>query len=273
VIVVDGERLGEVDALDRGLLYGDGLFETVLFVDGRAPLWERHIARLTQSCARLRLDCPDELQLLRDCATALGTAERAVLRLTVTRGSGARGYAPPRGVAPRRIVAAFPVPEVPVDWYDPGVCVRFCDLRLATQPALAGMKHLNRLGQVLARAEWDDLAIAEGLLCDAEGLVVCATAANLFAVIDGVLTTPPLDRCGVAGVARAEVLARRRDARIAAIDRAALARAEEVFLSSSVRGIVPVRLTPDAQYDVGKEARLLQQIWRGLGLMPAERGA
>ena len=268
MILVDGERAESIDARDRGLLYGDGLFETIRFVHGRAPLWERHIARLAEGCDRLGLVCPNELLLLRDCAAAMEQQAQAVVRITITRGSGARGYALPDNAVERRIVAGFPAPEIPTDWYDAGIRVRFCVVRLAMQPQLAGIKHLNRLEQVLARAEWDDPAIAEGLMFDSADHAVCATAANLFIVLDGALITPSLDQCGVAGVARAEILAQRVDCRVATIDRAMLDRAEEIFLSSSVRGIVPVRATPERDYAVGVQTRALQAAWRERGLMP-----
>jgi 4-amino-4-deoxychorismate lyase len=149
--------------------------------------------------------------------------------------------------------------------YVEGIRMRVCVLRLAEQPALAGMKHLNRLEQVLARAEWGDPDIAEGVLCAGDGRVISATMANLFAVIDGQLLTPALDRCGIAGVGRAEVLAACPQARITTLSLDALRAASEVFLSSSVRGIVPVRSIASWQYVPGAVARRLQQHWRDLG--------
>jgi 4-amino-4-deoxychorismate lyase len=156
--------------------------------------------------------------------------------------------------------------------YARGVRTRMCTLRLAEQPQLAGMKHLNRLEQVLARAEWNDPAIAEGLLCDAGGRLVSATMANLFAVIDGELVTPPLGRCGVAGVARAEILAHA--ARVAERDMrlADLQRASEVFLSSSVRGVVPVQSLDEWRWAPGTVTRQWQRHWRQLGF-PMEQAA
>ncbi len=271
-VLVDGLPAAQVASDDRGLLYGDGLFETVLFVDGAAPLWSRHLQRLALGCARLRLPPPQATVLARECALVAAGHARAVVRITLTRGSGARGYAPPPVPRPRRIVAAQPAPEPRIDGLRAGIRVGFCAKRLAAQPLLAGLKHLNRLEQVLARAEWDDPAIAEGLMFDATDQPVCATAANLFAVVDGVLRTPALDQCGVAGVTRAEVLARHGAAVVAPLTRAELARADEVFLTSSVRGIVPVAQTPDRRYAVGAIARSLQAAWHALGLMPPVAG-
>ncbi|MGB6145021.1 MAG: aminotransferase class IV, partial [Rhodanobacter sp.] len=169
-----------------------------------------------------------------------------------------------------RVVAAFPPPPVGEAAIH-GVRMRVCRLRLAEQPRLAGIKHLNRLEQVLARAEWNDPAIAEGVLCDGHGHVISATMANLFAVIDGELLTPAVDRCGIAGVARAEVL-EAMSARVAEIGLEALAGASELFLSSSVRGIVPVQSLERWTWAPGAVARRLQQHWRDLGFSMEQGG-
>jgi 4-amino-4-deoxychorismate lyase len=178
---------------------------------------------------------------------------------------GERGYAPPQEPSPTRVVAGFDAPAMVGDAYASGLRVRWCDTRLAAQPLLAGLKHLNRLEQVLARAEWSDPAVGEGLMCDVDGPVISGTMTNLFAVLDGVLVTPALERCGVAGVARAEILASRSDARVMTLSRADLDRASEVFLSSSVRGILPVQAVGNTVYGPGPVTRVLQQHWRGLG--------
>ncbi len=266
-MLVGGVADASVTALDRGLLYGDGLFETVLYVDGRAPLWARHMARLADGCARLALPLPDPALLAAEAAQVIDVHGRALLRITLTRGVGARGYAPSETTQATRIVAAFAAPDVAAHWYAAGIRLRFCDMRLALQPRLAGIKHLNRLEQVLARAEWNDPAIAEGLMLDTEGRVIAATAANLFAVIDGRLCTPRLDRCGVAGVARAEVMAQAVTAELD-LDPAALERASEMFLTSAVRGVLPVTMLADRALAVGPVTRALQAHWRARGLLP-----
>jgi 4-amino-4-deoxychorismate lyase len=264
-VLVDGLPCSSVSVFDRGFGYGDGLFETIRFAGGKAPLWLRHMQRLADSCARLRLAPPDAAVLLREALIVTAGLDHAVVRITVTRGVGERGYAPPAAPQVMRVVAGFDAPVMGGEAYANGIRVRWCDTRLAQQPLLAGMKHLNRLEQVLARAEWSDAAVAEGLLCDTGGEVISATMANLFAVIDGVLVTPALDRCGVAGVARAEVLATQPQAKVARILPEELARATEVFLTSGVRGILPVQAVDDTVYGPGPVSRALQQHWRGLG--------
>ncbi len=265
MVLVNGREDEALSALDRGLSYGDGLFETIRFVDGVAPLWARHMQRLQEGCARLRLPMPAVSLLEREAALAVQGRVDAVLRITLTRGVGARGYAPPPEPTPTRIVAAFPAPAADASAARDGLRTRLCTLRLAAQPALAGLKHLNRLEQVLARAEWNDPAIAEGLLCDMHGRLISATMANLFAVIDGVPVTPSLDTCGVAGVARAEALAVLPQAQVRELPLQEALGADELFLTSSVRGILPVQAVDAKIFAPGPVTRMLQQHWRRLG--------
>lgn len=264
-IRVNGAATAQVSALDRGLAYGDGLFESIRFEGERAPLWPRHMQRLAEGCRRLRMPMPDPLLLWHEALEAARGLSQSVVRICVTRGLGERGYAPPPSPQLTRVVAAFAPPAGGDRIYQRGVAVRVCDIRLADQPLLAGIKHLNRLEQVLARAEWSDPAIAEGLLLDTGGRVVSATMANLFAVVDGVLLTPALDRCGVAGVARAEVLAACPQAQVGTLMLDTLRSAGEMFLSSSVRGIVPVRALDGRTHAAGVLTRQLQRHWRDLG--------
>lgn len=268
---VDGHPGAAVAVLDRGLLYGDGLFETVRFCDGVAPLWLRHWARLEAGASRLGLRMPPRAAVEATARRASEGLPRAVVRITLTRGVGERGYAPPAVPESTWIVTAAPAPVVPADWYTRGIRVRCCGLRLAAQPRLAGMKHLNRLEQVLARAEWNDPSIAEGLLADGTGNVISATAANLFMVRGAGLFTPALDECGVAGVARAEVMARR-DVTVARLTWDDVMQADEVFLTSSLRGILPVSHIDARAFVPGAVARALQTEWRARGLMEPAHG-
>ena len=271
-MLINGALADKIPALDRGLAYGDGLFESIRFVAAVAPLWSRHMQRLTESCGRLRIPAPDTEQLWCEAREVVRDMPQSVVRITVTRGIGERGYALPASPQPMRVVAAFAPPPVAREAYMHGVRLRVCTIRLAEQPLLAGMKHLNRLEQVLARAEWDDPTTADGVLCDSHGRVVSATMANLFVIVDGVLLTPALDRCGVAGVARAEVLAAYPQTQVGELTLDALLGASEVFLSSSVRGILPVRSLDEQIYTPGPIARHLQQHWHNLGFSMEQGG-
>lgn len=192
-----------VPVTDRGLAYGDGVFRTVAFVDGRLRHWNSQYAKLAADCARLGLDCADPADFLDDIQAAVADrAARSAVKLIVTRGPGERGYRLPRERRATRIVIPSPWPDYPGHYADDGVEVFACNTRLATQPALAGIKHLNRLENVLARAEWSDDAYAEGLMRDEAGRLIAGTMSNVFIVKGRVLYTPALTRCGIAGVTR-----------------------------------------------------------------------
>ncbi|PMR75126.1 aminodeoxychorismate lyase [Billgrantia endophytica] len=228
---------------DRGLAYGDGLFETILVRDGVPLLWEAHMARLERGCRVLGMPLPDSRALA--CLPAEAGPGLCVLKLMLTRGSGGRGYLPPDAPTPRlrwQTAAFTPRPE---HWRD-GVRVRHCRLRLAIQPLLAGLKHLNRLENVLARSEWSDPDLAEGLLCDSEGRLVEATCMNLIWQRNGRLETPCLDGCGVAGTLRAVLLDRLPIVEVKAGPEIA-ADAEAIWLVNSVQGVWPVARLDDAK--------------------------
>jgi 4-amino-4-deoxychorismate lyase len=263
---VDTDRL---DVADRGFMYGDGLFETLRIVDGDLPLWHRHEARMRESTRRLRLEMPGVDALRAELSRLAEGLDDAVARITISAGVGERGYARP-GVPASTIAIGVDRLALAADVYEDGIAVRLCETVLGDQPLLAGMKHLNRLEQVLARSEWNDARWQEGLMTDQRGDVVCATAANVFAVFDGRLVTPPVDRCGVAGVARAEVIAAA-GATVERMTAETLADADEVFLTSAVRGILPVRAFASRTWQPGPVTRQLQAHWRGIGLPPPRR--
>ncbi|KFN47515.1 aminodeoxychorismate lyase [Arenimonas metalli] len=254
------ERLAAVDATDRGLAYGDGVFETLRVHAGAPVWWDAHVARLRHGAARLGIAAPDAAWLRNEVdALMAGQGGPGVLKLVLTRGTGGRGYRVPDEAAPTMVLSRHPLPPPA-----PGpLVVRWCQLRMALQPALAGLKHLNRLEQVLARAEWRDEAIHEGLLLDAAGRVACATAANVFARIDGRWLTPRVDACGVAGIARAWVLANVPDAAEATLQPADVEGADALFLCNAVRGILPVgRLGDHAWAPHPALAELQRQLGR-----------
>ncbi len=242
--LINGRESVEIDVRDRGLHYGDGVFETVALVQGEPRRLEHHFARLARGCARLGIACPPHELLAQELAKLAGDETRGVLKLIVTRGIGARGLKVDADAPPTRILSLHPWPTHPSQWQSEGVAVRICKTQLADQPALAGIKHLNRLEQVVARREWNDPAIAEGLMRDRQGAFVCGTMTNMFIVRDGRLLTPPVDRCGVAGTVRATVLERAHALGMPAVQSVVteeeLARADEVFLTNAVIGIWPV---------------------------------
>ena len=260
MILVDGTESDTLDVRDRGLQYGDGLFETLAVRDGEPRRWAYHLERLQAGCRRLAIPAPTETNLTDEAERCCTGVERGVLKVLVTRGSGGRGYRPPAEPHPRRLLMAAPWPDYPDAHWTEGVRLRYCDTPLGESPALAGLKHLNRLEQVLARAEWDDPAIAEGLMRDPAGRVVDGTQSNLFWVRDGVLHTPALMRCGVSGVARRLVLEHAEVHGIPfSVDDetypADLDAADELFVTNSVIGLWPVRELAGRTYRPGPLAQ------------------
>lgn len=243
--LVNGIESSCIDPLDRGFAYGDGVFRTLPARDGQPLHWKRHYHRLRHDCEALGIACPDPAILLDEARAVAAGRDHCVVKIIVTRGSGARGYRPDPAAIPSRVVLAAPAPAYPADHARAGIKLRLCRLRLAEQPRLAGIKHLNRLENVLARGEWDDPGIVEGLLLDAGGNVVEGTMSNVFLVEQGRLVTPALTRCGVAGVQRELVLEQGRRAGLEPrVEDVALSRvlcADEVFLTNSLIGIWPVR--------------------------------
>ena len=253
--LVNGLAADRISTLDRSVQYGDGLFETVAVCAGRPLLWGRHVERLRSGCLRLGMEAPGEAELLADIECLCRGSGRTVIKIIVTRGCAGRGYAPPRPASPTRIVIAWPWPDYPAHNAHRGVAVRWCHTPASVNPAMAGIKHLNRLEQVLARAEWDR-EYAEGLMCDPDGFVVEGTMSNLFAVSGGTLMTPDLSCSGIAGVMRAEVIAAARrlglcceEVRITA---AGLEGMDEIFLTNSIIGLWPVTTLATRGYAIGQ---------------------
>ena len=243
---VNGEASATVPASERGLHYGDGLFETIACVDGRPRLLELHLERLATGCRRLGLAPPDVPALRAELATRCAGLPRAVLKLLVTRGpAGARGYNPAGCLEPTRLLLRYPWPAADPALASEGVRVRTAALRLGENPALAGITHCTRLEQVLARAEWTDPDIFDALLYSRTGPLISGTMTNVFIVHEGRLITPRVDRCGVAGVMRAAVLGAARAAGTATaertVDEEQLRAADEIFLTNALIGIFPVR--------------------------------
>jgi 4-amino-4-deoxychorismate lyase len=264
LVWVNGRAAGEVSALARGLHFGDGLFETIACEGGRPRFLELHLRRLAAGCARLGLEAPEAATLRAEVQQLAAPCGRAIIKVLLTRGAAAaRGYAVTGFEKPTRISLRYPWPPEDPGLARAGVRVRIAVLRLGENPALAGLKHCNRLEQVLARREWTDTGIAEALMFSSSGALVSGTMSNVFMVRDGKLYTPRVDRCGVAGVMRHVVLAAAADAGIAAeesvLDSQELAGAQEVFLTNALMGIRPVRELDGRPLPPGPLTRRLQE--------------
>jgi 4-amino-4-deoxychorismate lyase len=244
----NGEPLALPWSADRALQFGDGVFETMAANHGQIAFVERHLERLQLGCERLGIKAPLPSPLEEELRKVIPETGPAVVKLIVTAGSGGRGYQRPVPQESVRYIACFPWPEKGPE----NLSLLRCRLRLSRQPRLAGIKHCNRLEQVLARQEVMEADCDEGLLMDTEGHVIEGVAANIFAVREGRLLTPELDQAGVAGILRARVLEVAAQSgisvRVTAMDLNDILEAEELFMCNSLMGVRPVhRLSSDGQ--------------------------
>jgi 4-amino-4-deoxychorismate lyase len=237
---VNGRRRSTLDSRDRGLQYGDGLFETMRVRRRLVRLLDYHLERLSEGCRRLGIGAPGGAYLRAELERIACGRINGILKLIVTRGSGPRGYRSSGREHATRIVTLDALPKG-ISGAAVRARVRLCRTPASVNAHLAGLKTLNRLDSVLARAEWRDARLWEGLMSDPDGNWVCGTMSNLF-VRHGVrLATPLLDRCGVAGVMRRWVMESAAGIGLRVeqrrIRREDLMSAEEVFMSNAVVGI------------------------------------
>jgi 4-amino-4-deoxychorismate lyase len=243
-----------VSSLDRGLAYGDGLFETIAIREGRPCLWKEHMERLLEGCQRLQIPEPDLQQLEEEALVQCANQDVAVLKLILTRGTGGRGYRAASRPKPWHGFSLHPKPSYPESYRTEGVKVRVCQTRLGRNPVLAGIKHLNRLEQVLARNEWKD-EYQEGLMLDTESHVIEGTMSNLFLITRDGLLTADLSQCGIEGVIRQRILAWAGQRGIACKQRPGIGledvfAAEALFVCNSIIGIWPVRQLEEMIYSL-----------------------
>jgi len=240
--LVNGVPSESISLNDRGLHYGDGLFETIAVRKGVCRFLEMHLRRLAQGCSRLQIPLPDEELIYTELQQLSQSIDHAVAKVVLTRGVAPRGYRLPQPCIPTRIVGIEQT--LPRRYPESGVRVRYCATRISRNPQFAGLKTLNRLEQVMARAECDDADIAEGLMLNDRDEVICGTMTNIFLGSKGVLYTPSLLDCGVSGVMRQQVISVAADHGISlqesALSRYDLNSADEIFLSNALIGLWPV---------------------------------
>lgn len=266
--LINGRFDAALTPFDRGFAYGDGVFRTLVVVDGNPQCWVRHFQRLEADCNALGIVCPSEETLRADIATlcraqAIADME-AVIKIVVTRGDSARGYAVPPLAQPTRVVIKTPLPQYPDTSFTEGVALHLCKTRLSRQPRLAGVKHLCRLENVLARMEWVDSHMMDGLMLDEGGDVIECTSSNVFARFGAMLVTPNLSQCGVAGVTRDRVIAIAPTlgyvTEIRHLRLSELMDADEVIICNSLFGTVQVRSLSGVTWPLGVLATHLRTL-------------
>ena len=264
-VLINGESKHAISINDRGLLYGDGLFETMAVRNGQIHLWEAHWQRLSLGCKQLSIGLPEKNTIENEIKILIesNNEKQFVIKLIVTRGEGKRGYRFAKEQNATRILSSHAWPNYLDKYQAEGVDVCYCETKLSENEKLAGIKHLNRLEQVLARNEWDD-EFQEGLMLTTKGNVVDGTMSNFFAVQDNKIFTPNLSLCGVEGVMRKTVIKAAKEKGYSIYEKdfnkAEVEQADELFLTNSLFGIWPIKIVGKTRFTkVGNITKDLQE--------------
>ena len=265
-LITDLDPSHQADAQDRGLHYGDGLFETLLIHQGNVRYWQEHYARLYASCERLKIPCPQQSWLERALQPYVDSAESLIVKIIITRGTGGRGLSLSDKTQPNVYIFKYPVE---LSHINQPIRVTISEVTLSKSPLLAGIKHLNRLFYVLATQQLQsENNFDEALLLDSEGYLVEAIVHNLFFISNDITYTPDLTASGVDGIMRNLVLKKLKEldkpVKIGHYTPEQLFQADECFLCNSVQGIRPITLVKKQRFDPGPVTRLLQQSIHGL---------
>ena len=271
--LVNGELKASVNLFDRGFMYGDGLFETVRVVNGQAPLWRYHCQRLETGCRQLKIKTDTGLlkRLLAGLQEVVGeagrTAETCVVKIMITRGVGGRGYQTAQHCTASEIIICYPAPDYPSAYAREGILVSTCQHRLSENPLLAGIKHLNRLDQVLASTELDD-SVAEGLMLDQQGQVIEGTKSNILLFKNHEIVSPITTSCGVDGVARSFIFDNLStlgaQGRFEHIKPEQISEFDGMAIVNSVLGIWPVRMLDGVELPISPLVFDIQRLFNDL---------
>jgi len=261
LFLINGEMHQSISPLDRGFSYGDGVFRTMRVHHGLPSNWHLHYQKLVADCASIGIVCPSADLLMNDIhrlfLSDVIEQQASVAKIIITRGEGERGYAPPAITTPLRVVLKFSLPNYLAQNYTQGVELTLCKTRLGLQPQLAGIKHLNRLENILARMEWREEHVFDGLMLDTNDQVIECTMSNIFARFGNQLFTPPLNTCGVAGITRLQILALSKPLNLTikegALSLDDLYNADEVLICNSLYGAFQV-------------TKILEKTWAPLPL-------
>jgi 4-amino-4-deoxychorismate lyase len=244
---VDGVLAKSLSLPDRGLDFGDGLFETVLVVHGQPVYFSLHLQRLERGLLALKF--PNCISLVKTQVASILSSRSfnrlVAIRVTITRGEGPRGYAPPAVSTPRIIITCVNLPDDQYKKIALPARVSRAEIRWGCQPALAGLKHLNRLEQVMAAAEKAKAGVDEVVMLGQDGSIISVSSGNIFLYADGTLITPDLSECGVCGTRRELILSSLAPAlglstRVERVSEALLEKADEVFYCNALVGMRPV---------------------------------
>ena len=261
---VNGVAVKEIDALDRGLAYGDGLFATMRIVNGEVQFLSAHLARLAQGAQRLGFIWQASESLTNQLQQLASSKSDGCVKLLLSRGVGGRGYAAPNPCLVNEVVSLSDLPQHYGLWQKEGISLALSDILLAKQPRLAGIKHLNRLEQVLIKSVEIPTGFDDWLVLDAEGCVIESSMANLFFIKGKTVFTPAISHSGVAGMMREQVIYALIDLGynldIKPINHNDLAQFEHCFITNSLLGLVDINHIDSLSYSKSSFSDTLRQI-------------
>ncbi len=240
VVLINGEEQDKISIFSRNMQYGDGLFETCVAMDNQILFWSCHFSRLEIGCEKLNINKIDEGVWLSDIkkAFALSLKKNCIVKLILSRGNSLRGYGYKDDIKPVRIVI---ISEMHQSLINKEFSLEYSTSGYHSNPQLAGIKHCNRLEQILARS---NLSCNEAIMLDEKENVISVTQGNIYFIFGNKLLTPKLDRCGVVGSRRSLILELARSLKMDALESNIsinqAQQADEVFISNSIIGIQPV---------------------------------
>lgn len=256
---INGISAEYISVLDRGFHYGDGLFETIACTERKLQFWDEHISRIHDGAKALNIESPSSATLLSDISRLISDRQsNHVVKIMLTRGKSDRGYKYPGSQNITRVVFVNDWPDH-LDMSKKGARLCFCKHPISINPMLSGIKHLNRLDNILARNEWND-EFHEGLMSDVNGNIIEGTMSNVFGIRNGALYTPSLDQSGVSGVIRKQIIDIAKTLNIplhiSHLSKNDICSMDEVFITNSIIGLWPVSMINDVSFKLGDTTRV-----------------
>lgn len=245
MFLINGVEQDVLAANDRATQFGDGCFTTARVINGQVCFLDAHLTRLQTTCEKLFIPYMEWQALSQEMQSLAMPHREAVIKVIISRGVGGRGYSASGCAQPTRMVSVSSFPAHYARWRAEGITLALSPIRLGRNPSLAGLKHLNRLEQILIRSHLEQTDADEALVLDSEGWVTECCAANLFWRKDNVVYTPRLDQAGVNGIMRQFCIRKLAQSSFQVVEtnarEEALQHADEMVVCNALMPIVPVR--------------------------------
>ena len=263
---VNGKISKTIDIQDRSVQYGDGVFETIAVYDKKPEFWIDHFKRLKKGCKILKIKCPSEKFLKKEIKKFFTKLKlkKFILKIIISRGKGGRGYKLPETMKPVRILGMYKWPNYPKKNISEGVNLNICKTKLSQQPSLSGIKHLNKLEQIIARSEWTNKFISESIMLDNKNNVVEGTMSNIFGIKNNNFIVPEIKFAGIHGIMRKiiiDILKRKKEKYlIKEINIQSFLKMDEIFICNSIFGVWPVIKIKNKKFLFGQKTKHIIEL-------------